>query len=221
MASAAANWSLIKGQKQHHLALASGLGRLTAPDNPFKINTSFFHKLAKFPHQYAKSSETGVPGKDERELAGYKQYLPPFIPTKDGTVTAESVKFCTKTRNTRALVEEGLEALEQGFRMQACTAAAYHYHHTISKCNTMTRYLLENPIDGDSIPETDTLCYEHKSTAVQKKSSSGKMVSVIKKLPCPTAFYKDYVTLRNDTYKYLRASIPFLATCLTPFSNLI
>ena len=72
----------------------------------------------------------------------------------------------------------------------------------------MTRYLLENPIDGDSIPETDTLCYEHKSTAVQKKSSSGKMVSVIKKLPCPTAFYKDYVTLRNDTYKYLRASIP-------------
>ena len=208
MASSAANWSQIKGQKQHNLALASGLGRLTAPDNPFKIDTSFFHKLAKFPHQHAKSSETGVPGKDERELAGYKQYLPPYIPTKDGTVTAESVKFCTKERNTHALVLEGLEALERGFRMQACVAAAYHRTNPISKCNTMIKYLQENPIDGDEIPETDTICYEHKSTAVKKKNSAGKLVTVIKKLPCPTPFYKDYVTLRNDTYKYLRASIP-------------
>ena len=42
------------------------------------------------------------------------------------------------------------------------------------------------------------------------------MVTVIKKLPCPTQFYKDYVTLRNDTYKYLRASIPL---CLGDVPN--
>ena len=211
MASSSANWPQIKGYKQHQLALASGLGRLTAPDNPFKIDTSFFHKLAKFPHQYVKSSETGVPGKDERELKGYEQYLPPYIPNKEGTITVESVKFCTKTRNTHALVEEGLEAFERGFRMQACTAAAYHLSHPISVCNTMIRYLQDNPIDGDEIPTTDTTCYEHKQSSIKQKDRAWNLVTVIKKLPCPTQFYKDYVTLRNDAYKYLRASIPLYA----------
>ena len=80
MASSSANWSKIKDQKQYQLALTSGLASLNAPDDPFKIDTSFFAKLAKYPHQHANSAETGVPGKDERDLKGYEQYLPPYIP---------------------------------------------------------------------------------------------------------------------------------------------
>ena len=61
MANSSANWSQIKDQKQYQMALASGLTSLTAPDNPFKVDTSFLAKLAKYPHQHANSAETGVP----------------------------------------------------------------------------------------------------------------------------------------------------------------
>ena len=43
MTSSSANWPDIKGQKQHKLAVAKGLRILNAPNNPFKIDTSFFH----------------------------------------------------------------------------------------------------------------------------------------------------------------------------------
>ena len=208
MASSSAKWSKIKDQKQYQLALTSGLANLSAPDNPFKINTSFFAKLAKYPHQHATSAETGVLGKDERDLKGYEQYLPPYIPTEDGSVTAESLIICSKTRNTHALVKEGLESLEQGYKMQACSTAAYHLSNSPAMCETMIRYLQDNPVDGDEIPTNDTTCYEHKQSIVKKKNKKGEVVPVITKVPCPTPFYKDYVALRNDTYKYLRASIP-------------
>ena len=209
MASSAANWSQIQDQKQLQLAaLTSGLTSLTAPDNPFKVDTSFLAKLAKYPHQHANSAETGVPGKDQRELNGYEQYLPPYIPNKDGSVTKDSLIFCSKTRNTHALVKEGLESLERGYKMQACSSVSYHLKHSAAECQTMIRYLQDNPIDGDEIPDTDTTCYTHKSSLITQKNSEGEDMRVIKKLPCPTSFYKDYVALRNDAYKYLRASIP-------------
>ena len=148
MASSAANWSQIKGNKQHNLALASGLGQLTAPANPFTINTSFFQKLKNFPHQDARSYETGVPGKDQRELKGYEAYIPALNP-KVG-ITADSLKFCTKDKNTYALVKDGLESLEHGYRMLACITAQYHLNHEPSTCATMKRYLEENPIDYNS-----------------------------------------------------------------------
>ena len=209
MASSSANWSDIRNQKQHNLALAKGLRRLTAPEDPFTIDTSFFHKLAKFPHQHAKPFEAGVAGRDERELKGYKQYLSDYDPlNKDNQATAESVKFCTKNRCTYTMVKNGLESLERGYRMQACKAARYHFSHSPAECATMKKYLSNNPIDKDKIPVTDSNCYEPKPTLVKEKDSEGETVSVIKKVPCETKFYRDYKALRNDAYKYLRASIP-------------
>lgn len=96
MTSSSANWPDIKGQKQHKLAVAKGLRILNAPNNPFKIDTSFFHKLAKFPHQHTEPFETGVAGKDERELKGYKQYLSPFVPNGKDVTKDTVIKFCTK-----------------------------------------------------------------------------------------------------------------------------
>jgi hypothetical protein len=208
MASSSANWSLIKDQKQHQSALSKGLLTLSAPDNPFKIDVSFFHQHAQFPHQHATPFEAGVDGKDERELKGYKQYLPPYVPNKEGTVTKESVLFCTKHHCTYAKVEAGLNTLEQGFLMQACSATKYHYTHSAAECDAMMKYLRENPIDGDEIPTTDSNCYETKKAIVKRKNKKGEMIRVVKNVPCETRFYKDYKTLRNDAYKYLRASIP-------------
>ena len=148
MASSSVNWSDIKDQKQHKLALAKGLRLLAAPDDPFNIDTSFFHQLAKFPHQHAKPFEAGVTGRDERELKGYQQYLSKYDPSsKDNDATKESVKFCTKYRCTYTLVKNGLETLERGYRMQACIAARYHHSHSPAECKTMKNYLLDNPID--------------------------------------------------------------------------
>ena len=72
----------------------------------------------------------------------------------------------------------------------------------------MLDYLDNHSIDGDKIPKTDTTCYEAKNVLVKNKDSSGAIVKVVKELPCETKFYRDYKSLRNDTYKYLRASIP-------------
>ena len=207
MASSSANWSNIKTQKQHQLQLASGLTNLNANNDPFPIDVSYFHKLVKFPHQHAEPVEAGIAGKDERELSGYRQYLFGFAPNgKD--ITEESIKFCTQTRCTYASVKNGLETLERGYRLQACKAAQYHVKHPVSECDTMVKYLNKWSVDKDNIPKTDSKCYNPQSVILKKKNKDGDTVSVIEKLPCETQFYRDYKALRNDTYKYLRASIP-------------
>ena len=153
MASASTDWSDLKAQKQHRLQVASAL-KVIGANNPFNIDMSFFNKLSQFPHQHSEPHESGVKGKDERELNGYKQYLAGSLP-KDAKMTEESIKFCTQARCTLASVKEGLETLERGYRRHACTVAQYHVNHSPAESSLMLEYLDKHPIDGDKIPTTD------------------------------------------------------------------
>ena len=149
MASASTDWSDLKAQKQHRLQVASAL-KVIGANNPFNIDMSFFNKLSQFPHQHSEPHESGVKGKDERELNGYRQYLGGSYP-KDTNLTEESIKFCTQARCTLASVKSGLEALERGFRRHACRAAQYHISHSPAECKLMLNYLDNHSIDGDKI----------------------------------------------------------------------
>ena len=199
--------SNMKAKKQHQLQVASALNALSNNQNPFPIDMGFFSKHKKYPHQHAEPREAGVKGKDERELGGYRRYLGCQKP-KDIGMTEESIKFCTEDRCTIASVEDGLNTLELGFRSHACHTAGYQNSHPPATCKLMLQYLNDNPIDGDKIPTTDVHCYEARNKMVDTVSDKGEKVKVIKKVPTETQFYKDYKSLRNDVYKYLRASIP-------------
>ena len=186
MASASANWSDIKAQRQHKLQVSAALKRL-GPNDPFNIDMTYFNKLSQFPHQHSEPHESGVKGKDARELNGYRQYLGGSHP-KDTNLTAESIKFCTQARCTLASVQSGLESLESGYRRHACTAAQYHANHSPAECNLMLKYLDKYSVDGDKIPKTDSTCYEAKNILVKKKDSEGIVREIVKELPCETEF---------------------------------
>ena len=158
MASASADWSDIKAQRQHKLQVSSAL-KILGTNDPFNIDMGFFSKFSQYPHQHSEPVEAGVKGRDERELNGFRQYLGGFDP-KNKDLTKESVKFCTQARCTLASVREGLETLENGYRRHACTAAQYHMSHSPAECKLMLEYLDNNPIDGDKIPKTDSTCYD-------------------------------------------------------------
>ena len=88
------------------------------------------------------NTPTGVKGKDERVLNGYRQYLGGVDP-KDTNMTEESIKFCTQTRCTLDSVKSGLEALEIGFRRRphACRASQYYTSHSPAEYKLMLKYL--------------------------------------------------------------------------------